>query len=1075
MTVQTLFVATRTRPPSNKKSSNQKSHARTDQSHHHHQQQQQQQQQHHDHHRTSDVIETNEGLKTVVCHAQIAGTQKTKEYSFDAVFCAESTNSEVYESVFLSSAADLSHNFDSEGSSGRELNVVETILKGGVATVFAYGATGSGKTHTMIGRKDDPGMMMRSMGDVFDGVKRKNEERRRILSTDGESEVVCGGVLEVRCSYVEVYNENLYDLLADSKHSSSSTTTTTTAHVSSSSNHHHQHHHRSQSGQILQDFDVSASVSSTNFGDRQARNSFTSAANNNVPMSSQPKLELREDPSRGGAIVVGAKEVVVCSPSHVSDLLEKGNARRKTDATDINATSSRSHAVLEIVVCERMVNEDDCENEDVVPVVKRGKLSLVDLAGSERANEANTRGDKLRDGASINKSLLALANCINALGRRKKVNDTQNLSSSSAAQRGKFATKTSSSRKPTTTVYVPYRDSKLTRLLKDGLSGKGKCVMIATVSEDFEQSLNNANTLSYANRAKSIEMIPSSTTSNDAVNEFKKNGEYRKVVEALQSEVSRLKLALGNALENGNNSPVSEAVMSSSSSERAAAAAATMMTTSSRLHGFFSRKNTTTNNANSAGHKKTSSSSKNDNVSSTMTDSIPFGRTPRATLAQHQQQLPTSGTVHSVSSSSNKIEKLSECKTCSSRITLDERVLQLCDEITENVEERVNYQKALFELEAADSSNRRELAKREKSVYASAEERVNNEKKLEKLREQHARHAKESKKYASEIARNDKVRDKISKKVDDVISGGGNYRGNIGLARSLSEYRLAVARNAELQFTLALRDQTVLELREDVDSLRRRASSLRAAASNDSNDIDNSSVSSFDDDLLDEDVGESGGEQNNTITVVAALNSSSNREKEKEGKEGATMMIVPATTSTEKKLLTSSTAAAAVSLFSDLDDYDDEKWEEYDQRSTRKSTPTAASTLDVSDKNMTGTGKKIQANANNNNNKNSLSARRRALAIERAALKAGNLSARGPTRSQTAIPVTSKYSEMIRDASLIFNRKKVASETKTQIRAESAITSVPITTTTTSTTPPVPKGSVKFNEARLRRKFTTTD
>ena len=94
------------------------------------------------------------------------------------------------------------------------------------------------------------------------------------------------------------------------------------------------------------------------------------------------------------------------------------------------------------------------------------------------------------------------------------MSDTQNNASNTNRRGGAHHNhshlappKASSQRKPTTTVYVPYRDSKLTRLLKDGLSGKGKCVMIATVSEDAEQVINNANTLSYANRAKSIEMI----------------------------------------------------------------------------------------------------------------------------------------------------------------------------------------------------------------------------------------------------------------------------------------------------------------------------------------------------------------------------------------------------------------------------------------------------------------------------------------------------------------------------------------------------------------------------------------
>ena len=135
---------------------------------------------------------------------------KTKEYAFDAVFDAQSTNEQVYRNVFLRS-----------GKSSEDANVVETILRGGIATVFAYGATGSGKTHTMIGRKEDPGMMMRSIRDVFDGVERMNEKRKtrrgeRSREEGGEEEEEQEeGTLEVRCSYVEVYNENLYDLLAE--------------------------------------------------------------------------------------------------------------------------------------------------------------------------------------------------------------------------------------------------------------------------------------------------------------------------------------------------------------------------------------------------------------------------------------------------------------------------------------------------------------------------------------------------------------------------------------------------------------------------------------------------------------------------------------------------------------------------------------------------------------------------------------------------------------------------------------------------------------------------------------------
>lgn len=95
-----------------------------------------------------------------------------------------------------------------------------------------------------------------------------------------------------------------------------------------------------------------------------------------------------------------------------------------------------------------------------------GKLSLVDLAGSERAAETNNHGQKLRDGANINKSLLALANCINALGKQKKGRQ-----------------------------YVPYRNSKLTRLLKDGLSGNSQTAMVTTVAAASDQYHHSINTL----------------------------------------------------------------------------------------------------------------------------------------------------------------------------------------------------------------------------------------------------------------------------------------------------------------------------------------------------------------------------------------------------------------------------------------------------------------------------------------------------------------------------------------------------------------------------------------------------
>src|SRR5690606_6674994 len=123
------------------------------------------------------------------------------------------------------------------------------------------------------------------------------------------------------------------------------------------------------------------------------------------------------------------------------NLLHSGNRRRTTESNNANLTSSRSHAVIYIVVTAR----SRTKNTEVENLI--GKLSLIDLAGSERGTVTENRGLRLREGAKINRSLLALANCINALGDKSK--------------KGFF---------------VPYRDSKLTRLLKDSLGGNCKTV-----------------------------------------------------------------------------------------------------------------------------------------------------------------------------------------------------------------------------------------------------------------------------------------------------------------------------------------------------------------------------------------------------------------------------------------------------------------------------------------------------------------------------------------------------------------------------------------------------------------------
>ncbi|KAI9204309.1 P-loop containing nucleoside triphosphate hydrolase protein [Polychytrium aggregatum] len=295
---------------------------------------------------------------------EIRKREKFKEqlFSFDRVFSEKDTQADVY----CRTAKDL----------------IPSLLDGYNVTVFAYGATGCGKTYTMLGTEADPGIMSRTLHDLFDAV-------------GAGSLQACS----LRMSYLEIYNESIYDLL-----------------------------------------------------------------------SAEPNfecLELREDGS-GSVFVAGLNEITVSTADKVLELLDKGNRLRSQQATGANEVSSRSHAIMQI-----QIEWDDVSNSKRKSR-RTAKMGLIDLAGSERAAETNNRGIRMVEGASINRSLLALGNCINAL---------------SEGQKGK---------------YINYRDSKLTRLLKDSLGGHCRTIMIVNISPSQVHYDETVNTLKYATRARSI-------------------------------------------------------------------------------------------------------------------------------------------------------------------------------------------------------------------------------------------------------------------------------------------------------------------------------------------------------------------------------------------------------------------------------------------------------------------------------------------------------------------------------------------------------------------------------------------
>ena len=267
------------------------------------------------------------------------GTKRYKDqrYAFDKVFAESSSQSQVF--------------------SETTLPLIDGILDGYNATVFAYGATGCGKTHTISGTPEDPGIIIRTMNELFQRIK----------------DVETTFNVQISLSYLEIYNEMIRDLLAS-------------------------------------------------------------------PNAPTPRSGLALQESAGHKIsVAGLSEHHPKTPEEVINMVIEGNRRRTQSPTMANATSSRSHAVLQINVKKRQVGHDS---------EQCATLSIIDLAGSERASATQNSGKRMTEGANINKSLLALGNCINALCEGVKG-------------------------------HIPYRNSKLTRLLKFSLGGNCRTVMVS--------------------------------------------------------------------------------------------------------------------------------------------------------------------------------------------------------------------------------------------------------------------------------------------------------------------------------------------------------------------------------------------------------------------------------------------------------------------------------------------------------------------------------------------------------------------------------------------------------------------
>ncbi|QHO53445.1 kinesin-like protein KIN-7O isoform X4 [Arachis hypogaea] len=287
----------------------------------------------------------------------------SSKFEFDKIFSEHCKTVEVYET--------------------RIKEIVAAAVRGFNGTIFAYGQTNSGKTHTMRGSKTEPGVIPQAVHDLF-----------RMIQKDIDREFL------LRMSYLEIYNEDINDLLAPE--------------------------HR--------------------------------------------KLQIHENLERG-IYVAGLREEIVASPEHVLDLMQFGESHRHIGDTNMNLYSSRSHTIFRMIIESRDRRED--EGNGSCDAVRVSVLNLVDLAGSERVAKTGAEGVRLKEGSHINKSLLTLGTVI------------KKLSEGAESQGG----------------HVPYRDSKLTRILQPSLGGNANTAMICNVTLAQIHTDETKSSLQFASRA----------------------------------------------------------------------------------------------------------------------------------------------------------------------------------------------------------------------------------------------------------------------------------------------------------------------------------------------------------------------------------------------------------------------------------------------------------------------------------------------------------------------------------------------------------------------------------------------
>lgn len=348
--------------------------------------------------------------------------------------------------------------------------LLDRFTEGKNVTILAYGQTGSGKTYSMgtsletCTTSTDQGIIHRLANSLFE---RMIESCSKSLGKNS---------YQVYVSFLEVYNEDINDLL-----------------------------------NVPQ-----ATTSSEPYFQHQS-----TISNSSITSSHDMHPTIRED-VQGNIYWTGIKEEQVNTVGDLIGYLKKGIQQRTTGSTEMNSSSSRSHAIFSIILKQQIDNNDEDPVQNDIPMLNLediststrtnskllvSKFHFVDLAGSERLKRTNALGERQKEGIFINGGLLALGNVISALGDESRRSKNQ---------------------------HVPYRDSKLTRLLQDSLGGNSHTLMLACVSPSSSDYAETLNTLKYANRARNIQ-------NRVEINQYFNEGSPEEI-HHLRSQVSRLKV-----------------------------------------------------------------------------------------------------------------------------------------------------------------------------------------------------------------------------------------------------------------------------------------------------------------------------------------------------------------------------------------------------------------------------------------------------------------------------------------------------------------------------------------------------